>query len=110
MLDRRTQCLAAALAIWLGPLSAMGQSGGDATLGELIRTHPECRQFNDGCSICRVENGKAICSVPGIACIRTAWTCVSTGAEAPPEGAQALVKVACSGSAGAAVRRAVQRP
>src|SRR6185436_20168155 len=60
MLDRRTRRLAAALAIWLGPLGNEGYASGDETLGELIRAHPQCRQFNDGCSICKVENGEAV--------------------------------------------------
>ena len=112
MFDRRTRRLAAAIAIWIGPLLTEGRAAGeDTTLLELIRTHPECRQFNDGCSICRIENGASVCSAPAIACIRTAWTCVSTATDTQAEaGAQPMAKAAGVGSTGAAVRRAVQRP
>ena len=111
MFDRRTASLAIAMGMWLGPLLAEGLAAGeDATLIELIRAHPECRQFNDGCSICRIENGSPVCSAPAIACIRTAWTCVNTSAAAQADGdAQRLAKAAGLGSAGAAATRAVRR-
>jgi hypothetical protein len=111
MFDWRTARLAVALAIWIGPLLAESRAAGDdTTLIELIRSHPECRQFNDGCSICKVENGAPVCSAPAIACIRTGWTCVSTGADTQIEGgSEVLARAASVGSAGGAARRALQR-
>ena len=110
MFDRRTVSLAIAMGMWLGALLAEGRAAGeDATLIELIRAHPECRQFNDGCSICKIENGSPVCSAPAVACIRTAWTCVSTGTEAKGDGdAQRLAIAAGIGSAGAAAARALR--
>lgn len=107
MFGRRTASLAVAMGMWVGPLLAAGRAAGeDTTLLELIRTHPECRQFNDGCSICRIENGSPVCSAPAIACIRTAWTCVSTGTATQADGdAQRLAKAAGISSAGAAAAR-----
>jgi hypothetical protein len=110
MFGRRIARLA--MALWLGPLLTDGRAAGeDLTLLELIRTHPECRQFNDGCSICKIENGTPVCSAPGIACIRTAWICVSTGTEPQADhNARLLAKTAGISSAGAAAGRAVRRP
>jgi hypothetical protein len=111
MFDRRTARVATALVVWLGPLLAEGRAANEDSLRELIQAHPECRQFNDGCSICKVENGAAVCSAPGIACIRTAWTCVD-GATATGIGnsARQLAKAASVNSAGAAARRATRLP
>lgn len=49
------------------------------TLAEHIRDDPACRQFNDGCSICRIEDDAGQCSAPSIACIVTDWVCVDPG-------------------------------
>ena len=110
MFGQRSARLAVATAVSLGALLTQGLAAGeDVTLLELIRAHPECRQFNDGCSICRIENGAPVCSAPAIACIRTAWTCVSAGAEPQADGdARLLAKAAGIGSAGAAAGRAVR--
>ena len=48
-------------------------------LAEYIRDDPSCRQYNDGCSICLIENGEAKCSTPKIACTITGWVCVDQG-------------------------------
>jgi hypothetical protein len=46
-----------------------------ASLKDLIRANPECAQFNDGCSICKVDSGETTCSMPGFACINKGWKC-----------------------------------
>ncbi|RWF76109.1 MAG: hypothetical protein EOS26_13560 [Mesorhizobium sp.] len=53
------------------PPASAGQS-----LTQHIRDEPTCRQFNDGCSICMVEDGHPQCSTPAIACVKTEWHCV----------------------------------
>ena len=55
------------------------------SLGELIASSPECTQFNDGCSICSVRNGEAICSTPGIACVAKGWACAAEASKASAE-------------------------
>lgn len=64
-----------ARALLLGTVATYPAIAGQA-LGEAIRQNPECRQFNDGCSICQMVDGQAICSTPGIACITTEWYCL----------------------------------
>lgn len=103
----RRAALALLAATSVGPLAA-GPAGAAETLLELIRAHPECRQFNDGCSICRIENGAASCSAPGIACIRTGWICADPAAAAP-EGAPSA-KAASVAIARAIGRRAFRFP
>lgn len=46
------------------------------SLGDFLKAHPECREINDGCSVCRVVDGNAHCSTPGTACIIKGWQCV----------------------------------
>lgn len=78
MADRKV-LLSLALLIFASPANA-GQS-----LTGHIRDDPSCRQFNDGCSICLVEDGKALCSTPTIACTVTGWVCVDGAGAAKPE-------------------------
>jgi hypothetical protein len=102
--------MAALLAfLWLGPLVAADAANAEETLAELIRSHPECRQFNDGCSICKIENGTTSCSAPSIACIRTGWTCADTGAATTPQGGAPLAKSASVALTGA-IGRLAARP
>ncbi|MER8843679.1 hypothetical protein [Mesorhizobium australicum] len=61
--------------ILAGLLMASPASAGQS-LAELIQDDSTCRQYNDGCSICLVESGRAQCSTPSIACVKTRWFCV----------------------------------
>jgi hypothetical protein len=97
--------LAAAGGAWL--VSA-GMAAAEDSLLDLMRAHSECHQFNDGCSICRVENGAAVCSTPGIACIRTAWACADAGAEPSQQGGAPLAEAASIALAGVVGRSAVR--
>jgi hypothetical protein len=93
---------------WLGQCAAAGTAGAEETLLDLMRAHPECRQFSDGCSICRVENGTASCSAPAIACIRTGWACPDAGADTPSQEGASLVHstgIALAGALGREVAR-----
>ena len=91
---------------WLSQLAA---ANAEETLLGMIRAHPECRQFDDGCSICRVENGSASCSTPGIACIQKGWACADPGSAASPQAGIDLAKAASVGLAGA-IGRLAARP
>jgi hypothetical protein len=66
-----------AFAMCILPIS---QAPAGQNLSERIQADPTCIQFNDGCSICRIENGTAICSSPQIACLITGWVCVQRAA------------------------------
>lgn len=70
-----THMIKFARALLLGTVATYPAIAGQG-LGEAIRQNPECRQFNDGCSICQMVDGQAICSTPGIACITTEWYCL----------------------------------
>ena len=91
-------------------LAAPGAASAEETLLGMIRAHPECRQFNDGCSICRVENGTAACSAPVIACIRTGWTCAGAAAAMPPQEGAPLAKAASIEFAGSIGRQVARLP
>jgi len=50
--------------------------GADAQLAEYARANPSCISFTDYCRTCvRTSDQKIHCSMPGIACIRQAWSC-----------------------------------
>lgn len=63
-------------AISLAAYASMMSPTLSKSLNDLLLANPDCRQFNDGCSICRIEDGKPMCSTPGIACIQKQWICV----------------------------------
>lgn len=63
------------------------QAYASGTLAEKIRENAACQQFNDGCSICKISQGVALCSSPAIACIETEWYCASDASKpGQPEG------------------------
>ena len=55
---------------------AASQSLAGQKLSQRIQADPTCIQYNDGCSICRIEGGNPICSTPQTACVKTEWVCV----------------------------------
>jgi hypothetical protein len=62
---------------------SLSQAFAGQTLSERIPADPTCTQFNDGCSVCRIEDGTATCSTPQTACLITGWACVQ---RTTPEG------------------------
>ncbi len=40
---------------------------------------PACAEWSDGCRVCRRAGERVDCSLPGIACTRTAPECLSRG-------------------------------
>nr|WP_186363477.1 hypothetical protein [Rhizobium sp. ACO-34A] len=46
-----------------------------------LKAEPACAEFTDQCSICKVDNGQAICSTPSIACIRKDYVCTRKSGE-----------------------------
>ena len=47
------------------------------SLNELIANEPLCSDANDGCTMCKINEGDLICSTPGIACMAKNWVCVN---------------------------------
>jgi hypothetical protein len=52
----------------------------EETLRQLIEANPLCRQFNDGCSICRIDGGQTTCSSPALVCKVSKWKCAESNA------------------------------
>ena len=44
------------------PLLLFASAAHCESLAEHIRDDPACRQYNDGCSICLIKDGKAECA------------------------------------------------
>jgi len=69
------------LAGLIGMLIPMGASLADdngptgQSMVDFIKTHPDCVEFNDQCSICAIVAGKLNCSTPSIACIKKEYVC-----------------------------------
>lgn len=49
------------------------------SMGEFITRNPKCPEITDSCSVCKIENGIANCSLPKIACIKKEWICTPNG-------------------------------
>lgn len=47
----------------------------EQSMADFIKSEPDCMEFSDQCSVCAMENGKAVCSTPRIACIKRAYMC-----------------------------------
>ncbi len=43
-----------------------------ASLQSFAAAHPECREWSDGCAVCKRDDTGAHCSLPGVACLPAA--------------------------------------
>ena len=68
------------------PLMPSGQQAWAAsTLESFARVDEACREWSDGCAVCRRQDDGAVgCSLPGIACQPAPVTCRSKPSAAPP--------------------------
>jgi hypothetical protein len=57
----------------------------DNSILNFIKANPACTQITDECIICAVVSGKAMCSTPGISCIRKDVRCVTTEPPTPKQ-------------------------
>jgi len=57
----------------------------DGSILSFIQSHPDCTELTDECIICAVVSGKAMCSTPGIACVRKELRCVTTKPPTPKQ-------------------------
>ncbi|ATN33336.1 hypothetical protein ACO34A_05900 [Rhizobium sp. ACO-34A] len=73
--------MALASAFAIGPAAAEDAAQAQRNMEAFLRAEPACAEFTDQCSICKVENGKAICSTPSIACIRKDYVCTRKNGE-----------------------------
>ncbi|PZU87415.1 MAG: hypothetical protein DI528_07250 [Shinella sp.] len=83
----RSSIVAGILAMALASLFAIGPAAAEDAaqvqrdMKAFLKEEPACAEFTDQCSICKVENGKAICSTPSIACIRKDYACTRKSGE-----------------------------
>ncbi|ENN85898.1 hypothetical protein RHSP_82822 [Rhizobium freirei PRF 81] len=47
------------------------------SMKDFLQANPDCREFTDSCSYCRVTDGSAICSTPQIACVKKPYQCTA---------------------------------
>ena len=45
------------------------------SMKDFLEANPDCSEFNDSCSICRVADGQPLCSTPQIACVKKPYQC-----------------------------------
>lgn len=57
----------------LAPVLAADQS--QVSQSEFVTANPDCREFNDQCSICKIEDGEILCSTPKPVCIKREYQC-----------------------------------
>ncbi|GEO84108.1 MULTISPECIES: hypothetical protein [Alphaproteobacteria] len=57
--------------------SAAAENAGQTmrSMREFLIKEPDCAEFTDQCSICKVKDGLPVCSTPSTACIKAAYTC-----------------------------------
>jgi hypothetical protein len=56
----------------------------NAILG-FVKANPDCSEITDECIVCAVVSGKAMCSTPGIACVRKDLRCVTKQPATPKQ-------------------------
>jgi hypothetical protein len=67
--------VAAILVLAANNPAADQQAPSEQSMADFMKSNPDCREFNDQCSICAVTEGKAECSTPEIACIKKPYVC-----------------------------------
>ena len=69
-------CLFAfALLCMARPLWADDSTEPMQSMQAFLRDTPDCVEFTDQCSFCRITDGKATCSTPSTACIKKDYVC-----------------------------------
>ncbi|WP_413992198.1 hypothetical protein ACMDCR_08970 [Labrys okinawensis] len=57
----------------------------DNSILAFIAANPDCSELTDECIICAVVSGKAMCSTPGISCVKKEVRCTSTKPPTPKQ-------------------------
>jgi hypothetical protein len=57
----------------------------DNSILSFVAKNPDCTELTDECIICAVVSGKAMCSTPGIACVKKDVRCTSTKPPTPKQ-------------------------
>ncbi len=57
----------------------------DNTILAFVAAHPDCSELTDECVVCAVVSGKAMCSTPGIACVKKDVRCTSNKPPTPKQ-------------------------
>ncbi|PJI45287.1 MAG: hypothetical protein CTR54_04830 [Rhizobium sp.] len=63
------------------PVSADDTAANLQSMRAFLQETPDCAEFTDQCSVCRVVDGKAICSTPSTACIKKDYVCTRQNEE-----------------------------
>jgi len=45
------------------------------SMQDFLHNTPDCAEFTDQCSFCKLADGKAMCSPPSTACIKKDYVC-----------------------------------
>lgn len=45
------------------------------SMQDFLHDTPDCAEFTDRCSFCKLEDGKVMCSTPSTACIKKGYVC-----------------------------------
>ncbi|MCM2402917.1 hypothetical protein NBH20_17250 [Rhizobium sp. S153] len=65
----------------IGPAAAEDAAQVQRNMEAFLKAEPACAEFTDQCSICKVDNGQAVCSTPSIACVRKDYVCTRKSGE-----------------------------
>ena len=63
------------------PMSADDAAAGLQSMQAFLRETPGCIEFTDQCSICRLVEGQAMCSIPSTTCIKKDYVCTRQSEE-----------------------------
>ncbi|MFS8044966.1 hypothetical protein [Rhizobium sp. BR 314] len=47
------------------------------SMKDFLQANPDCSEFSDNCSVCRMKGGQAMCSTPQIACVKKPYQCTA---------------------------------
>ncbi|MCJ7996245.1 hypothetical protein J5N58_17640 [Rhizobium cremeum] len=59
----------------IGPAAAEDAAQVQRNMEAFLKAEPDCDEFTDQCSICKVTDSQPVCSTPSIACIKKDYAC-----------------------------------
>jgi hypothetical protein len=79
---KATACLFAfTLLCVAGPAWADDETTAMQSMQDFLHNTPDCAEFTDQCSFCKLADGKAMCSTPSTACIKKDYVCTRKAAD-----------------------------
>lgn len=63
------------------PVSADDAAATMQSMQDFLHNTPDCAEFTDQCSFCKLADGETTCSTPSTACIKKDYVCTRKAAD-----------------------------